>query len=143
MTTYEDDVAAWAIEQVALLRAGHFDQIDVEHIAEEIEDMNLSNRHQLAHRMSVLLAHLLKWQRQPERRGSSWERTIRTQRDRIARLLRRMPSLRHLLADDEWSEDVWDDAVSIAEIETNLHDLPQTRPWTYEQFLAPDFFPDS
>ena len=29
---YEDDVAAWALEQVALL--------DVEHIVEEIEDMN-------------------------------------------------------------------------------------------------------
>jgi len=49
--TYEDDVAEWALEQVALL--------DIEHIAEEIEDMNISHRHQLAHRMAILMAHLL------------------------------------------------------------------------------------
>ena len=36
-TSYESDVVAWANEQASLIRAGHFDQLDLAHIAEEIE----------------------------------------------------------------------------------------------------------
>ena len=69
--TYEKDVIAWANEQAALLRAGRFSALDIEHIAEEIEDVGKSERREFVSRMAVLLAHLLKWQYQPERRGAS------------------------------------------------------------------------
>jgi hypothetical protein len=38
MTTisYDADVVAWANEQARLIRAGRFDQLDLEHIAEQI-----------------------------------------------------------------------------------------------------------
>ena len=140
-TLYEEDIAAWAMEQVDLLRSGQLALIDVEHIAEEIEDMNLSHRHQLAHRMAILLGHMLKWKYQPLRRGSSWEHTIRTQRGRITRLLKLMPSLRHLLDDPQWNKDVWDDAIDIAQTEAHLRNLPKSCPWTLEQIVADDFFP--
>ena len=42
MQTYEKDIIAWANEQAKLLRAGQFDQLDIEHIAEEIEDVGKS-----------------------------------------------------------------------------------------------------
>jgi hypothetical protein len=137
--TYEDDVAAWALEQVALLRSGRWSEIDLQHIAEEIEDMNISHRHQLAHRMAILMAHLLKWKYQPDRRGSSWENTIHNQRDKIAKLLKKMPSLRPLLQDAEWAQEVWDDAVDIAGRETNVRDLPKVREWDFEQILSTDY----
>ena len=41
-TSYESDVVAWAKEQAALIRAGQFDQLDLTHIAEEIEDVGKS-----------------------------------------------------------------------------------------------------
>lgn len=66
-TRYAHDVVAWANERAALLRAGDLSAIDVEHIAEEIEDVGKSEQRELASRMSVLLAHLLKWQYQPGR----------------------------------------------------------------------------
>lgn len=75
-TRYETDVVAWASEQAKLIRAGRFDLLDLEHIAEEIEDVGRSEQRELANRMAVLLAHLLKWQYQPERRGVSWTRTL-------------------------------------------------------------------
>ena len=50
-TLYEDDVTAWATQQAALLRRGQWSQLDIDNIAEEIEDMNISHRHQLAHRI--------------------------------------------------------------------------------------------
>ena len=70
-TPYEKDVVAWAMEQAALLRAGNLSALDIEHIAEEIEDVGKSEKRELASRMAVLLSHLLKWQHQPGRRGSS------------------------------------------------------------------------
>jgi hypothetical protein len=60
-TPYETDIIAWANEQAALLRVGKLAEIDVAHIAEEIEDVGKSERRELASRVSMLLARLLKW----------------------------------------------------------------------------------
>lgn len=142
---YEDDVAAWAERQVGLLRARRWDLLDVERIAEEIEDMNISLRHQLAHRMTRLLGHLLKWRYQPARRGASWECTIRNHRDRIAKLLHRMPSLRRLFSSEEWLDEVWEDALELAVHEAHLElaDLPAAMPWSVEQVLSQDYLPET
>ena len=59
-TTYEQDVAAWANEQEALLRAGKLQNIDIERIAEEVEDVGKSEQRELASRLAVLLAYRLK-----------------------------------------------------------------------------------
>lgn len=139
--TYDEDVAAWAKEQVRLLRAGQWALLDVDHIAEEIEDMNVSHRHQLAHRMAILMAHMLKWKYQPNRRGRSWSNTMRTQREAIAKLFLKMPSLRKLLEDAEWDDDVWKDALDIAGREANLLDLPEIREWDFEQILEHGYLP--
>ena len=63
-------------EQAALFRAGRFGLLELEHVAEEIEDVGESERRELTNRLAVLLAHLLNWQFQPGRRYTSWERTI-------------------------------------------------------------------
>lgn len=64
-TSYDSDVIAWAQEQINLLRSGQFSRLDIEHIAEEIEDVGKSEQRELASRMAILLAHLLKWEYQP------------------------------------------------------------------------------
>jgi hypothetical protein len=143
-TSYEEDVVAWANEQAALLRSGKLSAIDIEHIAEEIEDVGKSEQRELANRLAVLLAHLLKWQFQPERRGSSWQITLRIQRTAIARRLTKTPSLRPMLADDEWVSDMWGDARLQAanEMQISVALLPDACPWPMELALDGDFFPD-
>lgn len=143
-TTYEQDVVAWANEQAALLRAGRLSAIDIEHIAEEIEDVGRSEQRELASRMAVLLAHLLKWQFQPERRGSSWQTTLRIQRDAIERRLRKTPSLRPMLKDADWISDMWGDARQTAadEMGIGVSILPETCSWPMETVLSHDFHPD-
>lgn len=42
--TYDSDLYTWSLEQAELLRQGKFDQADLEHIIEEIEDMSKSER---------------------------------------------------------------------------------------------------
>ncbi|MDO9048127.1 MAG: DUF29 domain-containing protein [Methylobacter sp.] len=142
--TYEQDVVAWANEQANMLRTGQFDRLDIAHIAEEIEDVGKSEQRELATRMAVLLAHLLKWQFQPERRGASWEITINTQRKAIARRLRKTPSLKQDLQDAEWWEDVWGDASADAARETRLgmDYFPAICPWSTTDILNPNWRPE-
>lgn len=138
---YDSDVLAWANEQADLIRARQFDQLDWEHIAEEIEDVGKSERRELAHRMALLIAHLLKWQYQPERQCNSWRRTIREQRRAIALRLKKVPSLKSQLADPDWQEAIWADAVTIAIGETGLAGFPDNIPWKMDEILANDWQP--
>jgi hypothetical protein len=140
-TRYKDDVIAWANEQAAFLRAGKFDALDIEHIADEVEDVGKSEQRELETRMALLLAHLLKWTFQPERRGTSWETTIRNQRKAVAMRLRNTPSLKADLADAEWWDVTWGDAVYQAEKETGLKDLPRVCPWSLDEIMDAGFLP--
>jgi hypothetical protein len=141
-TSYEADIVAWANEQAALVRAGRFDQLDLEHIAEEIEDVGKSEQRELANRMAVLLAHLLKWQYQRDRQGNSWRNTIRAQRKEISYLLNEAPSLRRKFSDSLWLDMVWAKAIAQAEDETSLDTFPEACPWSMEEALTADFYPD-
>lgn len=138
-TAYETDIVAWAREQAALLRSGQLSALDIEHIAEEIEDVGKSEKRELASRMAVLLAHLLKWQHQPGRRGSSWTRTLKEQRKAIAAALRQTPSLKASLTDADWLAGVWADAVTKAIDGIGLDSFPEDCPWPMTQVLAEDF----
>ena len=68
---YEEDFAAWAGETARLLRDGRFSEIDVEHVAEEIEDLGKSAKRELLSRLTVLVTHLLKWKLQADKRTAS------------------------------------------------------------------------
>jgi len=139
---YDLDFFEWTARNAELLRAGRLDQADLEHIAEEIEDMGRSERHELRSRLRVLLSHLLKWKFQPDRRGRSWVATIRVQRDDLVDLLGEMPSLTPYLR--EQLPDVYPVAVEGAIEETNLADatFPPACPFSLDQILDPDFFPE-
>jgi hypothetical protein len=132
---YDRDFYAWANEQAALLRAGRLSTADIAHIAEEIESMGRSEKRELTSRLAVLLAHLLKWRFQPERRGRSWQATIREQRSEVADVLADNPSLEARL--DELLSNAYGKAVQIAIRETDLPEetFPAICPWTFEQSM--------
>ncbi len=106
--------------------------------ANEIEDVGKSALRELASRLSVLLAHLLKWQYQPSHRESCWEITIKTQRH-----IKQAPSLKIKLTDADWLESVWDDALVLATNETGLACFPESCPWGYGQIFSTDFWPEA
>jgi hypothetical protein len=143
MTTprYETDVLAWSREQARLLRAGQFGLLDLEHIAEEIEDVGKSEQRELASRLAVLMAHLLKWHYQPERQSASWQRTIKEQRRALAFHLKQVPSLQTRLADAEWLGAIWADAITRAIEETGMGGFPEECPWAVADLLNQDWLP--
>ena len=138
---YDIDVIAWANEQAGLLRSGQFAALDSEHLAEEIEDVGKSEQRELVNRLALLLAHLLKWHYQPDRQSVSWQRTIKEQRRALAFHLKQVPSLQHRLADAEWLDAVWADAVTLAIAESGMDAFPESCPWVMADILRPDWLP--
>ena len=141
--TYENDIIAWTKQQALLLRTGQLSKLDIENIAEEIEDVGRSEQRELASRMAVLLAHLLKWYYQSARQCSSWEKTIKEQRRAVERRLKKTPSLKSTLNDPEWWIDVWFDAKIMAEKETaiNFEHFPDECPWVMSQVFSENWLP--
>jgi hypothetical protein len=58
---YATDFYGWATETARKLRSGQVAEIDLGQVAEEIESLGKSEQQQLAHRLAILLAHMLKW----------------------------------------------------------------------------------
>jgi hypothetical protein len=97
-TLYEEDPYAWAHDQAALLRAGRFDALDLEHLIEEVEDLAGSLKSAVRSRATTIMAHLLELQHSPAQNPRlAWRETIRTQRTRLLNDL--TPSLQQHLAD--------------------------------------------
>ena len=144
-TQYEKDVILWSQEQARALRERDSSKLDIEHLADEIEDVGKSEKRELANRMAVLLAHLLKWRSQPERRSASWRRTIEHQRERIALLIKGTPSLKAVLGEQDWRQDMWLDAIAQASKETGIDEgaFPAASPWDLTETLGADFWPDA
>nr|WP_298379549.1 DUF29 domain-containing protein [uncultured Halomonas sp.] len=115
---YDQDAYAWALEQASLLRAGKLDQLDIEHIAEEIESVGKSERRALVSQLTRLFMHLLKWDHQPERRSYSWRISIVDAQKKTARLLDDNPSLKASL--EKIVEEAYEDARRAAAIETEM-----------------------
>ena len=78
---YEQDFYAWAREQATLLRAGRYDELDLEHLSEEVEDLGGSLYRSVRSRIRTIIEHLLKLEHAPaaEPRGL-WRDTIHAQR---------------------------------------------------------------
>ena len=138
---YEQDFYGWSLRQAELVRQRRFNEIDIEHIAEELDGLAKSEKRELRNRLIVLLMHLLKWQYQPERRGRSWERTIKVQREDVAEVVAENPSLKPL--HDSIFFSAYRKAVIEAQHETNLDiDIfPEQCPWALMQVLDDGFWP--
>ncbi len=139
---YDEDFYAWANEQAALLRAGDLSRADVEHIAQAIESMGRTEKRELASRLKVLIAHLLKWRFQEEKPTKSWEVSIRVQRRELLDHIDDNPSLKPLI--DSVLAKAYPDAALVAALETGLSEtvFPQHCPWTFAQMIDEDFWPE-
>ncbi len=84
---YERDETAWLEAMSALAAEGRYADMDHLHLSEYLADMAKRDRREVFSRLVVLLAHLLKWDYQPERRSGSWMGTILEQQRELRQLL--------------------------------------------------------
>jgi hypothetical protein len=138
---YETDFYAWTKEQVTLLREQKWEQIDRENLIEEIAALRKQQRQELRNRLSILVAHLLKWFYQPQCRSRSWLPTIRVQRRDLWRLLKDNPSLQSYL--EEALLEAYANARDLAMAETDLPaaTFPLNCPYQLTEILSESFYP--
>jgi len=140
---YEEDFYGWTQHQANILRSRDIKDLDFDNLIEEIESMGKSEQRELESRLEVLLAHLLKWRFQPEKRSIRWELTIEEQRSRIVDHLRKNPSLKSRV--QETQAIAYRYTVFSAIKETKMHRsvFPTQCPWTFEQVMDKNFRPQS
>ena len=142
---YEEDFPLWAERQGALLRARRFDELDLENLIEEVEDLSRQERRSVESYAETIIEHLLKLALSPsERSRRGWLVTVDKQRIRLAReltatlrnhLQAELPALytglRRPVARQLPRDQLPPDA------------LPATCPYTLEQVLDTDWYPDN
>jgi Domain of unknown function DUF29 len=138
---HDEDFYGWAVHTAQLLKDRKMSQVDFDGLIEELEEMGISNKHALISRLAQLVFHLLKWQYQPDFRGRSWEGSIEGQREEIGLLLKDSPSLKSKI--DECLSAAYKKSKSLIKQETpiDLKVLPAQCPYTFEQVINDDFYP--
>ena len=142
-TLYTKDFYDWCLTTAKLVREEKWYDLDRAFLAEELNDLGVSQYNAVSSDLYQVLIHLLKWQYQSARRvGShSWRDSIAEHRDRIDRLCIRSPSLRaHLPA---MLAEEYPRARRRANLQTRLplSTFPETCPWTPEHVLDANFWP--
>ena len=138
-TLYATDFVEWTARTAELLREGRFDEIDLEHLAEEVEGLGKRDRSAVRPQMRRVLKHMIKQKIQPERDGPSWRGSIEDGRLKINDELKDSPSLRRFL--DANLQEFYRSAVTAALIETGLEerasdlDIPERCPWSVADLL--------
>ena len=138
---YSQDFYAWTQQQAAFVAAGDWERIDRLNLVEEIESLGKQQRQEMRNRLSILLAHLLKWEYQSQKRSRSWLATIRVQRRDLLRLLEESPSLKSYL--DEALAKAYPNARDLAVGETNLPSatFPMQCPYQWSETTDEQFYP--
>ena len=145
----DDDYAAWISHQVEALKAGRFNELDIEDLTDEVESLAKRDFKALRSAIRIIILHMLKWDYQPEERGSSWRRSINAARKRVWGELESSPSFRSRIP--EAIEFAFPHAREEAWEQTGVYKLrsePKVCPYNFDDImfrpheLQPDCVPD-
>jgi hypothetical protein len=139
---YETDFNLWLKETVNLLRKGEVEKLDLENLAEEIEDMGNSRKDALESNLIRVLQHLLKWKYQPQKRTNSWKASITEHSLRLNKAFKKSPSLKPYF--ESVFADCYQDARLITSQETGLDiaTFPELCPFSQADVLNPQYLPE-
>jgi hypothetical protein len=139
---YDEDYLLWIDRTAQQIRQRNIDNLDWEHLLEEIEDLGKSQRNAVESYLRQLLKHLLLyqyWIQQRDYCGQGWRDEIDNFRNELEILLR--------------SKTLYNYAVSIFEAtyqkarrsafnKTQLDIFPSQCPYSLERVLDPEYLPD-
>ncbi|MBI3759169.1 MAG: DUF29 domain-containing protein [Deltaproteobacteria bacterium] len=134
---FELDETAWLEAMAERIEQGLCNDLDYPHLQEYLSDMAKRDRREVESRLAVLIAHVLKWMHQPDRRSGSWHGTLIEQRQELARLVRRGVLRNHAEA---VLAECYAEAIERAAAETKFptSTFPDECPYTLDQLLSAD-----
>jgi hypothetical protein len=101
--------------------------LDLERLAEEVEDLRKTERRAVRSQPRLILSRLLRWCYQPDKRTDSWRSTIANGRVLVQEDLPNLARARR-------------DAAQRTGL--SLATSPEARPWPIAQVLAEEFWPE-
>jgi hypothetical protein len=132
---YETDETGWLEQMSKLVNERRYKELDYQHLSQYLLDMAKRDRREVLHRLTTLMAHLLKWEHQPRKRSRSWDATILTQRHELQDLLdsRTLDNYAHEILPKAYAR-----ATQEAAKETGLAEerFPRDCPYTVEGLLS-------
>jgi hypothetical protein len=140
---YERDFQAWAFEQARLVRDRRFAELDIVHLAEEIEDMGREQAHALRSAFTQALAHLTKLKYSPAGEPRRhWEEELAAYREEIESRLETNPGLTSRIP--ELYVQAWRSArrIALASLTRDgVTDLPDECLFLIEEVRSFEFYP--
>ncbi|MCE9534167.1 MAG: DUF29 domain-containing protein [Planctomycetes bacterium] len=132
---FDQDETAWLEVMSQLAAEGRFAEMDHSNLSEYLADMSKRDRREVSSRLVILLAHLLKWEYQPELRSRTWQATILEQRRELRKLLESGTLYNHAVST---LVEAYADARGQAAVETGLPrgTFPVESNWELERLLA-------
>jgi hypothetical protein len=132
---YDTDETAWLENMAELIREGHVDELDFEHLGEYLSDMARRDKREVKSRLATLIAHLLKWSHQTANRTGGWRATITVQRQELLDLLESKTLRNHAAA---ILADAYANGLVQAVAETGLPEteFPRECPYDLETLLS-------
>ena len=144
-TLYDKDFYAWTQETLSQIQKRNVEQIDWEHLAEEVEALGNEQRHAVDSYLFRLLTHLLLlqyWQYYRSYYVGGWRREVNWFRFELEQRLE-SKSLRQYFAtriDKMYGKARRQAYLKFEEASYDLPDLPEQCPYTIEQILDQDYF---
>lgn len=141
---YEQDFMVWIETTANQLKNKDFDQLDLEHLVEEIESLGSEQRHKVDSYLRQLLLHLLiyqYWQTEKTYCAKGWRGEISNFRSELETLFESRTLSNHFLAK---IDSIYLKARRQAIIKTELpaKTFPEKCPYSSEQIMNFDFLPE-
>ena len=138
---YELDDSQWLGETISLLRNNQFQQLDLEHLIEELEDLGKEKKNAVASLLEQVIRHLLLlqyWTKETEYNTINWQEEIYNFWTQLRRKM--TANLRNYL--EEELNYIYEDALGFVKIKTaNTVIFPSQCPYSLEQLLDRDWLP--
>ncbi len=124
-----------------MLRNHQFQQLDLEHLIEELEDLGKEKKNAVASLLEQVIRHLLLlqyWTKETEYNTINWQEEIYNFRTQLRRKM--TANLRNYL--EEELNYIYEDALGFVKIKTaNTVIFPSQCPYSLEQLLDRDWLP--
>ena len=138
---YEIDDSQWLGETISLLRNHQFQQLDLEHLIEELEDLGKEKKNAVASLLEQVIRHLLLlqyWTKEAEHNTIHWQEEIDNFRTQLRRKM--TANLRNYL--EEELNSLYQDALGFVKIKpVNTVIFPSQCPYSLEELLDRSWLP--
>ncbi|TRU02792.1 MAG: DUF29 domain-containing protein [Microcystis sp. Msp_OC_L_20101000_S702] len=141
---YEREYDRWLSETIELLKNRQLDQLDYEHLIEELAALRRSEKTAVKSLILSIIIQLLLyqfWTTERERNSNHWAAEIITFRVQLEYKL--TTNLSKFLELELELENIYENARLIAEKKTGLKNLPIICPYSLRQILEKQWFPDT